>query len=184
MDKIKLQINGFNYELPSSCIWSNDQGEKRASIGAKFTAVMLRQYIKAKYPELTNWVTSESYSGGSSVRVYVCKQDGSKVDRSIIEDLNNLCNSFEAGTFDGMTDSYNYNADVISDYGTRVSFLTKYIFVENKPKWGTLEYMLNESREVSKSLDQFLADNHNWITAKEKAELLKKYEKFKSKTKK
>jgi hypothetical protein len=179
MSKIKLQIDGFNYTLPVECV-NEYNGKKRISVGAKNTAVMIRQYVKAKYPELSYWVNSESYSGGSSIRVYVCHKDGSKVDRAITNDLNNLCSIFEAGTFDGMTDSYNYKEPVKSDFSTEVSFLTRYIFVENKPKFGTIEYILRDLIDTNMSISEYL-NSASWLTEKIKIDLAIKYEQYKSK---
>jgi hypothetical protein len=44
-----------------------------------------------------------------------------------------------------MYDCYEYREDkVTTDNGTDLDYFPSYIFVENKPKWDSVEYWLNE----------------------------------------
>jgi hypothetical protein len=44
-----------------------------------------------------------------------------------------------------MYDCYEYRSDeVLTDNGTQMDYFPSYIFVENKPKWDSVEYWLNE----------------------------------------
>ena len=137
MSTIKLMIDGFNYILPNTCLEVNGS-TKRICLRAKNVANMLKQYINKNYPDFSCWATSDEYSGGSSVRVYVSLKDGQSIPPSIKYKLDEIGNKFSAGTFDGMTDSYNYNSDTVSDFGTLVTFYPKYESLENEEKKDTL----------------------------------------------
>ena len=72
------------------------------------TASVLRQVLKSLKKEGTIgydklWVRSESYAGGDSIRVHTHNGVNTKLIESIV-------NRFQGGSFDGMTDMYNYNA--------------------------------------------------------------------------
>ena len=97
------------------------------------------------FPGVKVWSTSDVYSGGSSVRVNVCNSDGSPLPLPIFGQISSFGNSFKAGRFDGMYDSYEYRSDkVLTDNGTELDYFPSYIFVENRPKWDSVEYWLNE----------------------------------------
>ena len=44
-----------------------------------------------------------------------------------------------------MEDIYEYREDELTtDNGMALKYFPSYIFIENKPKWGTVEYWLNQ----------------------------------------
>ena len=96
-----------------------------ASSTAKSTA-LLKQYLKDKY-NIKAKVKSESYSGGSSLRVsYI----GGPDDKIVSKDLSRL----QYGSFDGMEDLYNYKDK--SETGIRLNDTDletyKHVFVKQE----------------------------------------------------
>jgi hypothetical protein len=95
---------------------------KPISIGPKDTAVIIRRVLKSAYPDIKFSVTTGRGSGVSSVDIRW--QDGPLV--SEVEALVGW--PFEAGSFDGMTDSFTYakNRRVIVD-GVLYEPCTRYV---------------------------------------------------------
>ena len=51
-----------------------------------------------------------------------------------------------------MYDIYNYREDKPStDNGTPMRYFPSYVFIENKPKWGSVEYFMNSWSEWTES---------------------------------
>jgi hypothetical protein len=145
--KINFRFLDMTFELPSNAVQKDRwDGSTYIYMGAKNTASVIKQYIKQKYGKrLTAWATSDVYSGGSSVRINICEKNGSPVPYEWEKDIESFANSFKAGSFDGMTDMYDYRDDEVkSDNGTQFKYFPSYIFVENRPSYGTLEYYLYE----------------------------------------
>ena len=146
--KMKFQFNQMTFELPSTALQSKrwDNNKPFINMNAKSTASVIKQYVKQKYGNsIVVWSTSDVYSGGSSVRVNVSTSVGSPVAINIYNDIVQFANSFKAGRFDGMYDCYEYRSDEVrTDNGTQMDYFPSYIFVENKPKWDSVEYWLNE----------------------------------------
>ena len=146
--KMRFQFNQMTFELPSTALQSKkwDNNKPFINMNAKSTASVIKQYVKQKYGNsIVVWSTSDVYSGGSSVRVNVSTSVGSPVAINIYNDIVQFANSFKAGRFDGMYDCYEYRSDkVTTDNGTELDYFPSYIFVENKPKWDSVEYWLNE----------------------------------------
>lgn len=146
--KMKFQFNQMTFELPSTALQSKrwDDNKPFINMNAKSTASVIKQYVKQKYGNsIVVWSTSDVYSGGSSVRVNVSSSTGSAVTHHIYNDIQLFAYNFKAGRFDGMYDSYEYRSDEVrTDNGTQMDYFPSYIFVENKPKWDSVEYWLNE----------------------------------------
>jgi len=154
MKKIKFQFNGMTFQLPyNSARKDSYDGVEYIHMGAKHTASVIKQYVKQKFgKQITVWSTSDVYSGGSSVRINICSKNGFSVSDEIYQDIENFTYNFKAGRFDGMYDIYEYrNDEVKSDNGTQLKYFPSYIFVENKPKWGTVEYYLQEWKNFDAS---------------------------------
>ena len=151
--KIKFQFNNMTFELPSNALRTDNYYGTYIYMGAKYTASVIKQYVKQKYGNrITVWSTSDVYSGGSSVRVNVWSKNGSCTPLSIYQDIQNFSYNFQAGRFDGMTDSYDYRDDeVTSDTGTKFKYFPSYIFVDNKPQWDSVEYWLSQWKEFDPS---------------------------------
>jgi hypothetical protein len=151
--KIKIKFLNEEFLLPAKVVrtdnwYGKENGGKYIYLNAKHTATVIRQFIKKNFPQLKAWVTSDVYSGGSSVRVNICRTNGQSAPYEWDKEINSFTNSLKAGKFDGMSDMYEYNDEKLhTDNGTRIAGLPSYIFVENRPAWGTLEYWLKEWRE-------------------------------------
>ena len=145
---MKFQFNQMTFELPTTALQSKrwDDNKPFINMNAKSTASVIKQYVKQKYgSSLVVWSTSDVYSGGSSVRVNVSTSVGGPVSQEIYNDIVLFAYNFKAGRFDGMYDCYEYRSDeVLTDNGTQLDYFPSYIFVENKPKWDSVEYWLNE----------------------------------------
>jgi hypothetical protein len=154
--KFKFSIAGTEFQLPISQVQedSYNNNEKYIYMNAKSVASVIKQFVKKTYPSLKVWATSDVYSGGSSVRVSVCNQDGSQVEPSIFEEINKWQYMLKAGSFDGMYDIYNYREDTpTTDSGTPMKYFPSYIFIENKPSWGSVEYWINEWNEYQNNYE-------------------------------
>lgn len=148
MKKIKIKFLDQEFLLPSEVLREDKWYGKHIYLNPKNTAVVIRQYIKKNFPQIKAWVTSDVYSGGSSVRVNMSRTNGQLVPYEWAQEITNFTNSLKAGNFDGMYDIYNYREDKLTtDNGTRIVGLPSYIFVDNKPKWNTLEYWLREWKD-------------------------------------
>ena len=148
--KVKISIKGNEFLIPSESVGSDkfSNGEQYIYMRAKLVASIIKQFVKKNYPQLKVWGGSDVYSGGSSVRVEVCNQDGSKVEDSIFEKISEWKHILQGGSFDGMYDIYNYREDSpTTDAGTPLKYFPSYVFIENKPKWGSAEYWMNEWNE-------------------------------------
>ena len=173
--KIKLTIQGVNYELPKSAVVfkgsSQWEDETYIQMRAKYCSSIIKQYVKKNFPLLNVWATSSVYSGGSSCDIYVSNQDGSSVDKDIYEQIENFSQLFKGGSFNGMEDIYEYRTDdPTTDNGTPMKYFPSYVFVNNKPKWGTVEYWMNEWNELKdhyKDKTEFLLKNKTYMTDKE-----------------
>jgi hypothetical protein len=91
-------------------------------------AANLRKELKAKFSNIKFRVTSENYSGGSSLTVYA--QDIEPITAAMIE---SLTNKYQYGYFDSMNDIYEYSNR--NDELPQV----KYTFFENKMSDATRE---------------------------------------------
>lgn len=102
------------------------------SIGRKIAAQIIRQYIKSEYPTIKALVSSECFSGGTSVTVHLFnKEDGSEVEDNVYNDVCSFSKTLRSGKFDGMTDSFQYVGDTHTDNGMRMARYTKFISVQN-----------------------------------------------------
>ena len=154
--KFKFSINGTEFQLPVTQIRDdNYDGGKYIYMNAKSCASIIKQFVKKNYPSLKVWATSDVYSGGSSVRVNVSNSDGSPItDQKIWEDISSWKYTLQGGTFNGMIDMYETREDSVSTQsGTPLKYFPSYVFVENKPKWDSIEYWVSQWKEYQNSLD-------------------------------
>jgi hypothetical protein len=145
--KVKIQIQGNEFLIPETAIGKDtyNNNEPYVYMRAKTCALIIKQFVKKNYPHLVCSATSDVYSGGSSVRVNVCKKDGSKVDQSEFDKISEWKWVFQGGTFNGMIDMYEMREDSpTTDNGTPLKYFPSYVFIENKPNWGSKEYWMNE----------------------------------------
>ena len=154
--KFKFSIQGTEFQLPLSQVQedSYNNNEKYIYMNAKSAASIIKQFVKKKYPELKVWAGSDVYSGGSSVRVNVSEKDGSPVDSIIFDDIQKWESMLKGGSFNGMIDMYESREDKpTTDNGTPLKYFPSYIFIENKPKWDSIEYWISQWNEYQVNLD-------------------------------
>jgi len=156
--KIRIQLSGNTFELPSNALMVHKRDNTQfIYMNAKNSASLIKQYVKKNFPNVRVWSSSETYSGGSSVRVNVCNPDGSPLSLPIFSQIHSFGTSFKAGRYDGMTDCYEYSdVEVRTDNGTQLKYFPSYVFVENKAPWDTVEYWVNEVKNEGRTLEQEL----------------------------
>ena len=148
--KVKISIGGNEFLIPETAIGQDtySNNEPYVYMRAKTCAAIIKQFVKKNYPHLVCSATSDVYSGGSSVRVNVCKKDGSQVDPIEFEKISEWKYILQGGTFNGMIDLYEYREDSpTTDNGTPLKYFPSYVFIENKPSWGSKEYWMNSWKE-------------------------------------
>ena len=153
--KFKFSINGTEFQLPVTQIRDdNYDGGKYIYMNAKSCASIIKQFVKKNYPSLKVWATSDVYSGGSSVRVNVCNTDGSEVDYDVFKKISEWKYILQGGTFNGMIDMYESREDSVSTQsGTPLKYFPSYVFIENRPKWDSIEYWVSQWKEYQNSMD-------------------------------
>ena len=153
--KFKFSIKGTEFQLPIAQIRDDSyDGGKYIYMNAKSAASVIKQFVKKNYPNLKVWSKSSVYSGGSSVDVDVSNSDGSSVDPSIFENISKWKSILQGGSFDGMYDIYNYREDSpATDNGTPLKYFPSYVFINNKPKWDSVEYWYNKIVTLGEKLE-------------------------------
>ena len=146
--KLKFSINNNEFTLPIGSYQESNWGgsvEKYIHMSAKNSATVIKQFVKQNFPDLKVWAVSDTYSGGSSTRIYVCNEDGSSIPTEDYKRIEQWKWILSGGSFNGMEDIYEYREDELTtDNGMALKYFPSYIFIDNKPKWGTVEYWLNE----------------------------------------
>jgi hypothetical protein len=142
--KIKFVWCGVNFELPAECLrttdyWGKTLDNPYISIGRKECPAIAKQFMKAKYPHLLVWGSSQTFANGNSATINVCNADGSDLDFDSKEwnEINSFIRQMSGGRYDGWSESYEYGEPGKSDNGTKLDFGTKYLHVENKAPFGT-----------------------------------------------
>ena len=151
--KADFTWNGYKFKNIPLVSWNNG-----LSYYSRMGAVskVCKQYIKQKYN--TNiQVATESYTGGSSLRVYV---DPTSISADIFKLIKGDVQAlFAAGSFNGMEDIYEYhkgetiNFDLVIVTADNVEtdnidFTAKYVFVNHDFKYGTKQFNEYHNMEV------------------------------------
>ena len=143
--KINFQFQGATYSLPEKHLqttnWNGGKLEKPIlRINQVAAANILKQYVKNNYPEATVYTSSDSYSGGNSVTVYLTDEYGNPMPKEMIKDVEAFGEQFVYGSFNGMIDMYEHKETPRkTDAGEyNVDMGVKYLFVNNRPKHASL----------------------------------------------
>ena len=160
--KMKFVWCGINFELPAECLRTTDYWGKKLdnpyiSIGRKECPAIAKQFMKAKYPQLLVWGSSETFANGNSASIYVCNADGSDLDVSSKEwnEIYTFVRQMSGGRYDGWSESYEYGEPGKSDNGTKLDFGTKYLHIENKAPFGSWP-------DVVRMLKAMMAGEYVW----------------------
>jgi hypothetical protein len=118
---------------------------------------MVKQYVKAKYPQVVCSVKSDSFANGSSLDVYVSNPNGSEVEMSIYKDVNRFADMFEYGRYNGMEETFEYyeSAGVKTEKGMEIEAGVKYVHTNNKPSFGSVG-------DVVRMLNAMMAGEYVW----------------------
>jgi len=142
--KFKFELEGMMFELGIKFLnrvdWNGNPLEKPIiNMNHVATANVVKQYVKKKYPNVVVSSSSDSFSMGNSVSIYISDEYGREVDNDIISDVQAFGSQFVYGKFNGMIDMYEYSGkDVKSDNGTDIKSGVKYLSVNNRPKHASL----------------------------------------------
>lgn len=173
--KIKIQIQGEIYELPQKAIktWG---GKTRIYVSHAEASLLVRQFAKKFFPQYVVKVSSDSFANGNSLDVYVSTPTGGQVNEVDFKQISSFANLWEYGKFNGMYDIYEdyEKSGVITDNGNEVEAGVKYVHVNNRARFGTVEAILNEvlneGREFAEVV-KYYTDSTGRV-AKAKAELV------------
>ena len=145
MANIKVQIAGETYEVRESAL-RNVKGKVYINGGPTEAGQLVKQFVKKNFPQYICRVKADHFSMGNSLDVYVCTQNGGSIPPHNYHKINEFAHQFEYGKFDGMYDIYECyeNSGVVSDKGTEIQAGVKYVTVNNRPRFGTVEAILNE----------------------------------------
>ena len=154
-EKIKINFNWNGYTFKNIPINRYNRGgtpDYSTQMGG--VSKVVRQYVKQKYG-INIQIKTSSFSMGNSIHVYIDPINVKSEQYDLIRrDLNAL---FQYGTFNGMTDCYEYhnNCEYIKTWICKksddacdfpmsdtkeIKFTTKYMFVNHNFKYGTKAY--------------------------------------------
>jgi hypothetical protein len=152
--KFKFQLNGMTFELPNKHLqttdWNGNKIKPIIRMNQTATANVIKQYVKKMYPEVTVSVSSDSFSMGNSVSVYLSDAVGNEIDNNIVSDVQAFGSQFVYGSFNGMIDMYeHYSKENQTDSGTQIDAGTKFLHVQNRPKHASLPDVCRMLREMT-----------------------------------
>lgn len=155
--KFKFQLNGMTFELPNKHLQTKDWSGNPLvwpiiRMNQTATAAVVKQYVQKKYPEVVVSATSDSFSMGNSVTIYISDEKGNEVDSNIISDVQAFGDQFVYGKFNGMIDMYEHDSkENATDSGTRIDAGTKYLHVQNRPKFCSVPDIARMLREMTQT---------------------------------
>jgi hypothetical protein len=144
-EKIKIKLQNEIYELPVKSL-RNWSGKQLIYVSHAEASSLVRQFAKKFFPEYVVKVSSNSFAGGNSLDVYVCTKLGGQVNEVDFKQISSFANMWEYGKFNGMYDIYEDYEDsgAQTDNGFELKAGVKYVHVNNRPRFGTVEAILNE----------------------------------------
>lgn len=167
MKKLKVQIGGETYEVRGQALNYYTNGQ--IHIGPTEAGQLVKQFVKKNFPQYLCRVKADHFSMGNSLDVYVTTQTGGSIPPHNFEKINEFANLWEYGKFDGMTDMYEYtNEGITSDNGTPLKAGVKYVMVNNRPRFGTVEAILNEVLNEGRPFEEvtrFYTDSTGRVSA-------------------
>ena len=153
MSNIKIKIGGETYEVRSQALNYYTNGQ--IHIGPTEAGQLVKQFVKKNFPQYLCRATGASFANGNSLDVYVTTPNGGSIPQHNFEKINRFANMWEYGKFDGMTDMYEYtNEGITSDNGTPLKAGVKYVHVNNRPRFGTVEAILNEVLNEGRTFEE------------------------------
>lgn len=156
-NKIQVQINNEIYELSAKAL-RNYQGRQYIYVSHADAGSLVKQFVKKMYKnqDVVVKVKSDSFAGGNSLDVYVHNKIGGQVSEKIFNEINQFANLWEYGKFNGMYDIYEdyESSGAKTDKGMELQAGVKYVHVNNRPRFGTVEAILNEVLNEGRAFSQ------------------------------
>src|SRR6056300_1699239 len=155
--KFKFELEGMMFELGIKFLnrvdWNGNPLEKPIiNMNHVATANVVKQYVKKKYPNVVVSSSSDSFSMGNSVSIYISDEYGREVDNDIISDVQAFGSQFVYGKFNGMIDMYEHKeSGAVSESGTTISGNIKYLHVQNRPKFCSLPDVVRMLKEMTQT---------------------------------
>ena len=146
MSNLKIQIKGTIYQITEKAFRSTDYWQKPITpyFYASYVAAgqLVKQWVKKNYPDIVCRVKGSSFANGNSMDVRVCMPDGSPIPDADYRAVSSFAKQFEYGKYDGMHDMYESytTSGLITDNGTVIQAGVKYVSVDNRPSFGTIEW--------------------------------------------
>ncbi len=170
MSNLKVQIQGTIYQINEKAFRTT--GWNREPITPYFYASyvaagqLVKQWVKKNYPEYVVRVKGSSFANGNSMDVNVCMPDGSPIPDADYRAISDFANLFEYGRYNGQEDLYESyeNSGLVTDNGTKIEAGVKYVHVDNRPSFGTVEWVRYELstgrtyKELSRYCDTKILD--------------------------
>lgn len=126
---------------------------------AALAAKNLRRELKQHFPKHKFRIKSQNYSGGSSINasLVLYESDGYTAEnaRRLEREADALTKKYEYGSFDGMTDSYDYKDDPLSRDFCDTFGGASYVFVTVR-----VEPFPTKIKEIRKSLKERAKENN------------------------
>lgn len=156
---IEVDFQGIRYKVRKKALRKYTYGENGGNlylyIGPTEAGQMVKQYVKTINKNYLCKVKAEWFSMGNSLSVSVCMKDGSPIPNEDYQKINSFVNLFRYGRFDGMTDYYEYEETKYeTDNGNIIEGACKYVTVNNQAKFGTVEWIVNEVKNVGRTLEE------------------------------
>jgi len=163
---IEVDFQGIRYNVRKKALrkytYGENEGKNYLNIGPTEGGQMVKQYVKTINKNYLCKVKADHFSMGNSLNVNVCKKDGSPLPQSDYDLIRNFVELFKYGRFDGMTDMYETrNASYETDNGNFITGGCKYVSIDNRPKFGTVEWIVNEIKNNGRTLEdttRFITD--------------------------
>lgn len=155
---IQVDFQGLRYNVRKTALrtytYGENKGQKYLNIGPTEAGQMTKQYVKNLNKEYLCKVRAEHFSMGNSVNVYVTYKDGSSIPKEDFDKIRNFVEMFQYGKFNGMIDMYeNHNATYKTDNGNHIEGGCKYTHVSNQPQFDTVEWIVNEVKNVGRTIE-------------------------------
>ena len=146
MANLKISIGGTIYQINEKAFrstgWNKEPITPYFYVSYVAAGQLVKQWVKNNFPNVVCRVKGDSFAGGNSMHVNVCNPDGTPIPQSDYEAINNFANLFEYGKYNGMDDIYESyeNSGLRTDNGTELQAGVKYVSVDNRPSFGTVEW--------------------------------------------
>jgi hypothetical protein len=146
MSNLKVQIAGTIYQINEKAFRTTGWNKEPITpyFYASYVAAgqLVKQWVKKNYPNVVCRVKGSSFANGNSLSVNVCNADGSPISDTDYRTINGFANLFEYGRYNGMEDMYESytTSGMVTDNGTVIEAGVKYVSVENRPSFGTVEW--------------------------------------------